>query len=229
MDGFYAAVEQLDNPALRGKPILVGSNRPRGVVTTASYEARPFGCHSAQPMSVALRLCPHAIVVPVRMSRYREVSDKVFDILHEFTPLVEPLSIDEAFLDVTGSLRLFGSPVKIANTLKERIKRSTQLTASVGVAPNKFLAKLASDMDKPDGLTVIDAGNVDRILPPLLVNKLWGVGPKTAKRLEDMAVRTFGDIRKLSPERLERLCGVDGEHFYRLAHGLDDRTVTSDS
>lgn len=229
MDGFYAAVEQLDNPALRGKPILVGSDRSRGVVTTASYEARPFGCHSAQPMSVALRLCPNAIVVPVRMSRYRQVSDAVFNILHEFTPLVEPLSIDEAFLDVTGSLRLFGSPTKIAQTLKDRIRKATQLTGSVGVAPNKFLAKLASDMNKPDGLTVIDAENVDRILPPLSVNKLWGVGPKTAKRLEDMAVHTFGDIRKLSPERLERLCGVDGEHFYRLAHGLDDRDVTPDS
>lgn len=229
MDGFYAAVEQLDNPALRGKPILVGSDRSRGVVTTASYEARPFGCHSAQPMSVALRLCPNAIVVPVRMSRYRQVSDAVFNILHEFTPLVEPLSIDEAFLDVTGSLRLFGSPTKIAQTLKDRIRKATQLTGSVGVAPNKFLAKLASDMNKPDGLTVIDAENVDRILPPLSVNKLWGVGPKTAKRLEDMAVHTFGDIRKLSPERLERLCGVDGEHFHRLAHGLDDRDVTPDS
>ncbi len=229
MDGFYAAVEQLDHPALRGKPILVGSDRARGVVTTASYEARPFGCRSAQPMAVALRLCPHAIVVPVRMSRYREVSDAVFDILHEFTPLVEPLSIDEAFLDVTGSLRLFGSPVKIANLLKDRIRRATHLTGSVGVAPNKFLAKLASDMDKPDGLTVINAENVDRILPPLPVTKLWGVGPKTAKRLEDLAIHTFGDIRKLSPERLQRLCGIDGEHFFRLAHGLDDRDVTPDN
>jgi DNA polymerase-4 len=228
MDGFYAAIEQLDHPELRGKPILVGGNGPRSVVTTASYEARPFGCHSAQPMAVALRLCPHAIVVPVRMSRYREVSHKVFAILEEFTPLVEPLSIDEAFLDVTGSLRLFGSPVKIANTLKDRIKRTTRLTASVGVAPNKFLAKLASDLEKPDGLTVIDASNIDAVLPPLSVSKLWGVGPKTAKRLEGMAVRTFGDIRKLTPERLERLCGVDGEHFWRLAHGLDDRPVTPD-
>ncbi len=229
MDGFYAAVEQLDNPSLRGRPILVGSDRARGVVTTASYEARPFGCHSAQPMAVALRLCPHAIVVPVRMGRYREVSDAVFDILHEFTPAVEPLSIDEAFLDVTGSLRLFGSPTRIAQMLKDRIKKTTQLTGSVGVAPNKFLAKLASDMDKPDGLTVIDPSNVDRILPPLPVSKLWGVGPKTAKRLEDMAVHTFGDIRNLSPDRLTRLCGIDGEHFHRLAHGCDDRAVTPDS
>ena len=164
MDAFFAAIEQLDHPELRGKPILVGGDGPRGVVTTASYEARPFGCHSAQPMAVALRLCPHAIIVPVRMSRYREVSDKVFDIFHEFTSLVEPLSIDEAFLDVTGSLRLFGSAVKIANSMKDRIKRTTHLTASVGVAPNKFLAKLASDLEKPDGLTVIRPGDVERIL-----------------------------------------------------------------
>jgi DNA polymerase IV len=228
MDAFYAAVEQLDHPELRGKPVLVGSTSGRGVVMTASYEARPFGCHSAQPMAVAMRLCPHALVVPTRMWRYQEVSDVVFDILHEFTPLVEPLSIDEAFLDVTGSLRLFGSPLKIARTLKERIHKATGVTASVGVAPNKFLAKLASDLEKPDGLTVIDTDNIDRVLPPLPVSKLWGVGPKTAQRLEGMAVHTFGDIRKLSPERLQRLCGVNGEHYYRLAHGLDDREVTPD-
>jgi DNA polymerase IV len=206
----------------------VGGHGPRGVVTTASYEARPFGCHSAQPMAVALRLCPHAIVVPTRMSRYKQVSDQVFDLIHDLTPIVEPLSIDEAFLDVTGSLRLFGSPVEIARALKDRIKRTTHLTGSVGVAPNKFLAKLASDLNKPDGLTVIDSDNVDRILPPLPVSKLWGVGPKTAKRLEGMAIHTFGDIRKLTPERLQRLCGIDGEHFHRLAHGLDDRDVTPD-
>ena len=229
MDGFYAAVEQRDNPELRGKPVLVGGRGPRGVVTTASYEARPFGCHSAQPMAVALRLCPHAIVVPTRMGRYREASEAVFDIIHDFTPLVQPLSIDEAFLDVTGSTRLLGSPVEIARELKRRIRATTRLTASVGVAPNKFLAKLASDLDKPDGLTVIDAGNVDRVLPPLPVSKLWGVGPKTARRMEGMAVHTFGDVRKLSPERLSRLCGIDGEHYWRLAHGLDDRPVTPDS
>jgi DNA polymerase-4 len=229
MDAFFAAVEQLDQPELRGKPILIGSARARGVVATASYEARPYGCHSAQPMAVALRLCPHAIVVPVRMSRYREVSHRVFEILESFSPLIEPLSIDEAFLDVSGSQRLHGSPSQIAAKLKTRIRNALQITASVGVSHNKFLAKLASDMNKPDGLTVIGPNDVDRILPPLPINRLWGVGPKTAARLEGFGVHTFGDIRRFSPERLTRLCGVDGEHLHRLAHGLDDRPVVPDS
>lgn len=182
MDAFFASVEQLDNPGLRGKPILVGSDRSRGVVTTASYEARPFGCHSAQPMAVAKRLCPHAIVVPTRFERYREISDKVFDILEQFSPTIQTISIDEAFLDVTGCERAFGSPEKIAFRVKERIASRLGLTASVGVSFNKFLAKLASDLEKPDGLTIINRTNVDRILPPLSVRKLWGVGPKTAQR-----------------------------------------------
>jgi DNA polymerase-4 len=229
MDAFFAAVEQLDHPELRGKPILIGSARARGVVATASYEARPFGCRSAQPMAVALRLCPHAIVVPVRMGRYSEVSDRVFEIIESFSPVVEPLSIDEAFLDVTGSQRLLGNPVEIAKKLKARIKSELHITASVGVSHNKFLAKLASDMDKPDGLTVIGTDDVDRVLPPLPISKLWGVGPKTAARLEGYGIHTFGDVRRYTPERLTRLCGVDGEHLHRLAHGLDDRDVTPDS
>src|SRR3954465_11952211 len=156
MDAFFAAIEQLDNPSLRGKPILVGSGDLRGVVTTASYEARPYGCHSAQPMAVARRLCPHAIIVPTRFSRYREVSERLFEILDEFSPLVQPLSIDEAFLDVSGTEKAHGgaSAVGGAGRLKRRVREQLQLTASVGVAPNKFLAKLASDLEKPDGLTV---------------------------------------------------------------------------
>lgn len=229
MDAFFAAVEQLDRPGLRGKPILIGSARARGVVATASYEARPYGCHSAQPMAVALRLCPHAIVVPVRMSRYREVSDRVFEILESFTPAVEPLSIDEAFLDVTGSFRLHGTPISIAKKLKTRIRETLGITGSIGVSHNKFLAKLASDMNKPDGLTVIEPADVDRILPALPISRLWGVGPKTAARLEGLGIHTFGDVRRFSPERLTRLCGVDGEHLHRLAHGLDDRPVVADS
>ena len=229
MDAFFAAVEQLDRPELRGKPILVGSDRPRGVVTTASYEARPFGCHSAQPMAVARRLCPQALVVPVRMSRYREVSNRVFDILESFSPLVEPLSIDEAFLDVTGCDRALGSPVEIARKMKDRIHRELGITASVGVSHNKFLAKLASDMDKPDGLTVIGPDDVDRILPPLNVRKLWGVGPKTAARLEELGIKTFADVRRQTPSRLERLCGADGERLRQLALGRDQRPVTPDS
>ena len=191
MDAFFAAVEQLDNPALRGKPILVGHDGPRGVVTTASYEARPFGCHSAQPMAVAKARCPHAIVVPTRGSRYQEVSKQVFEIFDRYTPLVEPLSIDEAFLDMTGTQRLLGDPLDVAARLKHEIKSVTQLTASVGVAANKFLAKFASDLDKPDGLTVITPETVHEILDPLPVRRLWGVGPAAEKRLARGNIRTI--------------------------------------
>jgi DNA polymerase-4 len=229
MDAFFAAIEQRDNPALRGKPILVGSDSGRGVVTTASYEARPFGCHSAQPMAVAKRLCPHAIVVPTRFSRYREVSDRIFEIFDAFSPVVQPLSIDEAFLDVTGTERAQGSAIEIAAKLKQRVRDELCLTASVGVAGNKFLAKLASDLEKPDGLTVINADDVDRILPPLPVTKIWGVGPKTAKRLEGMAIRTIGDLRRASDATLQRLLGDDADRCRRLAHGVDDREVETDS
>jgi len=186
MDAFFAAVELREDPSLRGKPLLIGHDGPRGVVATASYEARPFGCHSAQPMSVAKRNCPHAIVLPVRMELYRRASDEMFAILSEFSPSIEPLSIDEAFVDLTGTERLLGDPESVARRLKERIKSQLKLTASVGLAPNKFLAKLASDMNKPDGLTVIRAEDVDRILPPLPVTKIWGVGKATKPACELM-------------------------------------------
>jgi DNA polymerase-4 len=228
MDAFFAAVEVLDNPALAGKPVLVGHDGPRGVVAAASYEARRFGCHSAQPMAVAKRNCPQAIVVSGRHHRYREMSDAVFSIFERFTPIVEPLSIDEAFLDVTGSIRLMGPAETIARNIKSAIRHETGLTASVGVAPNKFLAKLASDLQKPDGLVVIRREDVDRVLPPLPVSRLWGVGPKTAKRLADLNIRTIGDLRRLSPDDMEMRFGGDGEHYTRLAHGLDDRAVTPD-
>src|SRR2546421_3265291 len=228
MDAFFAAIEQLDDPSLRGKPILVGSDDLRGVVTTASYEARPFGCHSAQPMSVAKRLCPQAIVVPTRFERYREVSERMFEVLESFTPVVQPLSIDEAFLDVSGSERLHGPGVEIARKLKRRVREELCLTASVGVAPNKFLAKLASDLEKPDGLTVINQDDVDRVLPPLAVTKIWGIGPKTAKRLEGMCIRTIGDLRRGREATLRRLLGDDAERCRRLGHGLDDRDVVTD-
>jgi DNA polymerase-4 len=229
MDAFFASIEQLDNPALRGKPILVGGDGPRGVVATASYEARPFGCHSAQPMAVAKRLCPHAIVVKGRYWRYREVSEQMFEIFESFTPVIQPLSIDEAFLDVTGTERVHGSAVEIARELKRRIRDELVLTTSVGVAPNKFLAKLASDLEKPDGLTVITAADVDRVLPPLPVTKIWGIGPKTAARLEGMAIRTIGDLRRASDATLNRLLGDDAQRCRRLAHGIDDRPVVTDS
>jgi DNA polymerase-4 len=169
MDAFFAAVEQREDPSLRGKPLLIGHDGPRGVVATASYGARPFGCHSARPMAVAKRLCPHVLVLSVRMDRYRRASDRMFSILQEFFPSVEPLGIDEAFVDHTGTERLHGQAEAVALRLRER---SRQNSASVGLAPNKFLAKLASDMNKPDGLTVIRPEEVDRILPPLPVTKL---------------------------------------------------------
>ena len=229
MDAFFASVEQLDRPELRGKPVLVGYAGPRGVVAAASYEARVFGCRSAQPMSVALRNCPHAIVMPVRMSRYREVSDRVFQILESCTPVVEPLSIDEAFLDVTGSQRLLGDPRQIAQRIKDEVRDTTRLTASVGVSGNKFLAKLASDLQKPDGLTVICPNEAEIVLAPLPVTRLWGVGPKTAARLAGLAVKTIGDLRRLSPDVLARRVGPDeAEHYRRLAAGIDDRPVVPD-
>src|SRR4051812_27594824 len=174
MDAFFASVEVRDNPELRGKPVLVGHDGPRGVVAAASYEARKFGCHSAQPMAIAKRLCPQAIVVSGHFSRYRELSDQAFAIFERFTPVVQPLSIDEAFLDVTGSVRALGADDQIARDIKRAIRKETGLTASVGVAPNKFLAKLASDLEKPDGLVVIRPDDIDRVLLPLPISKIWG-------------------------------------------------------
>jgi DNA polymerase-4 len=229
LDAFYAAVEVLDNPELRGKPILVGGDGPRSVVTTASYEARPFGCRSAQPMSVAKRLCPQAIIVRPRFGRYHEMSNRMFDILGDFTPLIEPISIDEAFLDLTGSQRLLGDGESVARRIKQRVRDELGLTISVGVAPNKFLAKLASDLHKPDGLTVIRPEDIDHVLPPLPISRIWGIGPKTAAKLHELGIRTFGDIRKLPPDLLADRFGSEAERYHRLSHGLDDRPVTPDS
>ncbi len=229
MDAFFAAVEQRDDPELRGKPVLVGgSPEGRGVVAAASYEARPFGCRSAMPMAQALRRCPQAVVVRPRMEAYVAASRQMFEIFEQFTPLVEPLSIDEAFLDVTGSTRLFGPPEEIAAELKRRIRERTQLTASVGVAPNKFLAKLGSDLQKPDGLVVVPPDGVQAFLDPLPISRLWGAGAATQKHFEQLHVRTFGDVRRLSREELEREFGQAGEHFYQLVRGLDDRPVVPD-
>jgi DNA polymerase-4 len=228
MDAFFASVEQLDDAKLRGKPVLVGYDGPRGVVATASYEARQFGCHSAQPMIVAKRMCPHAHIVPVRGERYRELSHRMFAILDRFSPTVEPLSVDEAFLDVTGTERLQGPAEEVAAHLKQAILDELKLTASVGVAPNKFLAKLASDLRKPDGLVVIRADEAEAILAPLPVTKLWGIGSATAGRLGTLGVRTIADLRKTPVERLARHLGSEAERYLNLAFGRDDRPVTPD-
>jgi DNA polymerase-4 len=228
MDAFFASIEQLDDPAIRGKPVLVGHDGRRGVVAAASYEARVFGCRSAQPMAVARRLCPSAIVVPVRFSRYRETSDRLFTLLEQFTPLVESLSIDEAFLDVTGTERLFGPAQRVAEMIKIEVRKELQLTASVGVAPNKFLAKLASDLNKPDGLTIIRADEIEKTLSPLPINRIWGIGPKTAAKLESLAIRTIGDLCKYPAEFLQQRFGIEADRYLRLSQGKDVREVTPD-
>ena len=230
LDAFFASVEVLDDSALHGRPVLVGHDGPRGVVAAASYEARAFGCHSAQPMAVALRLCPQAIVRPVRSHRYRQLSRAVFDVFDRFTPVVEPLSMDEAFLDLTGTERLLGpDPVGVGRDVKRQVRAATGLTASVGVAPNKFLAKLASDLQKPDGLAVITPATVDAVLLPLPIERLWGVGPATAAKLRGMNVRTFADLRRTDPAALAARFGArEADRFRRLAFGLDDRPVQPD-
>jgi DNA polymerase-4 len=228
MDAFFASVEQLEDPALRGRPVLVGHDGPRGVVAAASYEARAFGCHSAQPMVQARRCCPQAVIMPGRGARYREISQRVFAIFEDVTPLVEPLSIDEAFLDITGSVHLLGPPPAIARLIKQRVRDEISLTASVGVAFNKFLAKLASDWDKPDGLTVIAPEDVPTRVAALPIKKMWGVGPAMAARLAGISIATFGDLQRLSLDDARRLLGRSGEHFWKLANGLDDRPVTPD-
>jgi DNA polymerase-4 len=228
MDAFFAAVEEREDPSLKGKALLIGHDGPRGVVATASYAARVFGCHSAQPMAVARRLCPHAVVLPVRMDLYRMASDHVFSVLGAFSPSIEPLSIDEAFVDLTGTQRLHGDPVEVATRIKARIRSELALTASVGLAPNKFLAKLASDMDKPDGLTVIRPDDVDRVLPALPVTRIWGVGKVTAERMRTYGITTIADLRRKDEAWLRKFFGSEADHYYRLARGLDDRPVVGD-
>src|SRR5438874_2418483 len=202
MDAFYAAVEQRDDPALRGRPVLVGGDRRRGVVTSASYEARAFGIHSAMPMAAAIARCPRAVVVRGRMERYVAVSRQLRQIFRRFTPLVEPLSLDEAFLDVTASTTLFGPPPEIAHQIRRAVRAETGLTASAGVAPNKFIAKIASDLAKPDGLLVVPPEAVEAFLRPLPVRHLWGVGRVTEAALHRFGFRTIGDLAAVEPTLL---------------------------
>ncbi|MEM7205159.1 MAG: DNA polymerase IV [Planctomycetota bacterium] len=229
MDAFYAAIEQRDRPELRGKPVIVGGMGRRGVVSTASYEARRFGVHSALPRAVARRRCPEGVFVAPRMDVYARVGAQVRAIFTEFTPIVEPLSLDEAFLDVSGSLALHGDGVTVARAIKARVRDVTGLAVSVGVASTKFVAKVASDLDKPDGLVVVAPGQEEAFLAPLPVARLWGAGPVTQQRMRGAGIETIGDLRALLPDRLVELFGeAGGRHFHRLARGLDTRPVESD-
>ncbi|HYZ87817.1 MAG TPA: DNA polymerase IV [Myxococcales bacterium] len=228
MDAFYASVEQRDDPSLRGKPLVVGGSARRGVVLAASYAVRPFGVRSAMPMARALRLCPNLIVVPPRFHRYSQVSEDVFRIFHAFTPEVEGLSLDEAFLDVTRSIALHGPPVEQARRIKERIREELGLTASVGIAEVKFAAKIASDLSKPDGLVVIPEGGVREFLSPLPVSRLWGVGPKTEQVLLARGLKRIGDVAASDRARLEQELGSLGPWLHDLANGIDDRAVEPD-
>jgi len=228
MDAFYASVEQHDDPALAGRPVIVGWDGGRGVVAAASYEVRPFGVHSAMPMRAALKLCPHALCVRPRMQRYQEVSRVVFGVFREVTPLVQGLSLDEAFLDVTASEALLGSAVQIARLIKQRIRERTGLTASVGVAPNKLVAKIASDLKKPDGLTVVTPQTLRAALDPLSVRRLPGLGRKTGAKVEAAGITTLGELRVAPDALLWPLFGRYSAWIRERAAGIDERPVQPD-
>jgi DNA polymerase IV len=229
MDAFYAAVEQFDHPAYRGKPVVVGADPKagtgRGVVSTASYEARKYGIHSAMPISQAYRRCPQAIFVFPRFERYTAISRQVMNILRDFSPQLAQISIDEAFIDITQTANFHGGAKLLAEKLKARIKNETGLTSSVGVAPNMFIAKVASDLQKPDGLTICEAGQEKAFLAPLPIKKLWGVGPKTEAHLQKMGFSTIGQLAQCSQKTLAERLGKWGAHLWELANGIDDRPV----
>lgn len=226
MDAFYAAIEQRDNPELKGKPVIVGGTiESRGVVSTASYEARKYGVHSAMAMTEAHRRCPHGVYLPVDMQKYRRVSRQLMEIFHRFTPDVEAISLDEAFLDLTGSQKLFGPAEKIGMEIKRLIREELQLTASVGLSYNKFLAKLASDMDKPDGFYRILPEELEEKVWPLPIRRMMGVGGKTSQMLEQMGVTTIGQLAKMNAGLLEHLLGKQGVVMHQVANGIDDRKV----
>lgn len=225
MDAFYASIEQRDNPALRGMPVVVGGLMNRGVVATASYEARQFGIHSAMSMKQARRLCPNGVFLPVRMSHYRRISHQIRLILSHYSPLIEPLALDEAFLDVSGMELKYPEITDIAKAVKEDIRRTTGLVASAGIGPNKFLAKLASDLQKPDGLVWIPYGKEQEILAPLPVSRLWGVGKVTEDALKQAGFRTIGDISQAGPEALRPIVGNQAVRIYELSLGKDKRPL----
>lgn len=226
MDAFYASVEQRDDPSLRGKPVIVGGSEHRGVVATASYEARPFGVHSALPMARALRLCPDAVVVRPRMERYVEVSRQIMEELGNFSPLIEPLSLDEAFIDMSGSEKLFGEPDAMAHKIMKAIRKRTKLSCSVGIGSNKFLAKVASDIDKPGGMTWIPFDDPKAFIAPMPIRKLWGVGPRATEKLEQVGLSRIGEVAAADRALLDSQLGTSlGGHVHRLSHALDDRPV----
>jgi DNA polymerase IV len=229
MDAFYASVEERDQPALVGKPVIVGGSADgRGVVAAANYVVRKFGVHSAMPTAQALRLCPQAILIQPRMGHYADISDQIRSIFDRYTPLVEPLSLDEAFLDVTGSEVHFGPAIEIARQIKAAILSELALIASIGVAPNKFLAKIASDLKKPDALVFVDPLHVQEFLDPLPVARLWGAGRVTQEQFQQLGIRTISELRRLVPSLLRAKFGSQGEKFWELAHGRDDRRVIPD-
>ena len=227
MDAFYASVEILDNPDLKGLPVIVGGRSARGVVSTCSYEARKFGVHSAMPLFEARRLCPHGVYLPVRPHRYAEMSGKIMAIFRETSPLVEQLSIDEAFLDLTGMERLGGAET-IAHQVQDRIQEELKLSASVGLAPNKFLAKLASDMDKPHGFVKITPGEAEAMLAPMPVTKIFGIGRSAEDKLKQFGIEKIGQLASADVEILRKVFGINAEQVKRLALGLDDRPVVNE-
>lgn len=232
MDAFFASVEQRDDPGLRGKPVVVGADprngRGRGVVSTCSYEARKYGIHSAMPISRAYRLCPGAVFLPVRMDAYARESAAVFAVLDGFSPLIEPVSIDEAYLDISPTVHLFGGPRETCVLMKRRIREKTGLTASVGLAPTKMAAKIASDLGKPDGLIEVGRSGLGDFLRPQEIKVIWGLGPKAQERLLAMGIRTVGELADRDPGELEARLGRNGRYFWQAANGIDDREVESE-
>ena len=233
MDAFFASIEQHDNPEYKGKPVIVGSDpkqgKGRGVVSACSYEARKYGIHSAMPISIAYKKCPQGIFQPVNMNRYIEISNKLLQIFKRFTPNIEQISIDEAFLDISGSYQLFGTPEETCYQIKQTIKKETGLTASTGMAPNKMTAKIASDLEKPDGAVFVKHGQVKEFLKDLPTGRLWGVGEKTRLSLEKIGIKTIGDIAKSERKTLACFFGKSGDHIWELANGIDDRIVECDT
>lgn len=233
MDAFFAAIEQRDNPRLLGLPVVVGADpkegKGRGVVSTCSYEARKFGIHSAMPISFAYQRCPQAVFLPVDMEKYAKVSKQIYGIFEKFTPSIEPIGIDEAFLDITGSFHLFGGPIESCRLLKERIKKETQLTASLGLAPTKMAAKIASDLRKPDGLVEVTSQGLLDFLWPLPVEKIWGLGKKSKTALTECGIKTIGDLAKRDMRDIISLFGKNGEYFWNLSWGRDDRLLQEEA